>query len=339
MRFSIIVPVYNVEKYLEECLQSILSQSFNDYELILVNDGSTDKSSIICENYKIKHSKIKYIYKNNGGLSSARNEGLLNSIGDYIIFTDSDDFWKGQDVLLKLNEIIINEKPDVILHEETRYYSTIDFFYDDNIKKIKTKSNDFKKNSLELIYNEVYVACAWDKIVKREILINNNLFFPLNRKSEDIEWCVKLLGFISKYSLFNYSFYYYRQSNTNSITKNIDYKHVLDVFQMIKNSLEGRKNRNDSEKKAIENFLTINYVTLLMNYYVIPISHRTKIKSEIFEWRFLIKSNVSYRVDKIYKIYRITNFNLFLIILNFYRIINNFFKNNNFFGKRLRINK
>jgi glycosyltransferase involved in cell wall biosynthesis len=339
MRFSIIVPVYNVEEYLEECLQSIISQKFNDYEIILVNDGSTDNSPEICNNYNIKYDKIKYISKSNEGLSSARNEGVLNSKGEYIIFTDSDDFWKGENVLFDLNEIIIRERPDVVLHEETRYFDANDFFYDNNIRNIKAKSNDFKKDCLELIYNEVFVACAWDKIVKKEILIKNNLFFPLNRNSEDIEWCVKLLGFLNRYSLLNYSFYYYRQSNSNSITKNINNKHLIDIYQMIKNCLKEPKMDNVLNNRAAENFLTINYVTLLMNFYKISKKDRAYIKYEIFEWRYLLRKGASYRVDKIVKIYRVTNFNLTLFFLNLYRFINNFVKKNVFLGKRIRINK
>ena len=339
MRFSIIVPVYNVENYLEECLNSIVLQNFNDYEVILVDDGSIDNSAKICQKYNIKYDQIKYINKINGGLSSARNEGLLNSKGEYIIFIDSDDFWKGKNILFDLNEIIKNEYPDVILHEETRYFSENDFFYENNIQKIRKKSNNFQKDCLELIYNEVYVASAWDKIVKREILINNNLFFPLNRKSEDIEWCAKLLVYINKYSLFKYSFYYYRQSNINSITNNIDDRHIIDVFQMIKISLETANKSSSLTQKVIENFLTIHYVVLIMNFYKISKEDRKKIKKEMFELNFLLKEKANYRVDKIIKIVKKTNFSMTIIILNLYRVINNYLKRKNFLRKIIRINK
>jgi glycosyltransferase involved in cell wall biosynthesis len=339
MRFSIIVPVYNVEKYLEECLNSIISQNFNDYEIILVNDGSLDGSANICQQYNLKYIQIKYINKSNGGLSSARNKGILNSTGEYLIFTDSDDFWKGKNILFDLNEIIKNENPDVILHEETRYFTPNDFYYENNAQKLLCKSNNFQEDCLELIYNELYVACAWDKIVKREILINNNLFFPLNRKSEDIEWCAKLLVHINKYSLFKHSFYHYRQTNITSITNNISKSHILDIFQMIKISLETAKKSTSLQQKGIENFLTISYAVLLMNFYRISKNDRKKIKKEIFEWKFLLKEKANYRVDKIIKILKTTNFIFTIIILNIYRIIKNLRKKKKLIKEKIRRNK
>lgn len=91
MTFSIIIPVYNVEKYLNECVDSVLNQKNVDYEIILVDDGSTDNSGQICDEYLKKHSNVSVIHKVNGGLSDARNAGLESAEGDYILFVDSDD--------------------------------------------------------------------------------------------------------------------------------------------------------------------------------------------------------------------------------------------------------
>ena len=91
MKISIIIPVYNVEKYLRECLDSILAQSYKDFEIILADDGSTDSSGNICDEYSMKYENIKVLHKNNNGLSSARNAGLDIAQGEYILFIDSDD--------------------------------------------------------------------------------------------------------------------------------------------------------------------------------------------------------------------------------------------------------
>jgi glycosyltransferase involved in cell wall biosynthesis len=120
--FSIIVPVYNVEDYLKQCLDSILCQTYNDFEIILVNDGSTDSSPEICSFYQNESAKIVLISKENGGLSDARNVGLKEAKGDYIIFTDSDDYWAGDQVLKDLNELIKISNPDVVIHEESRFF-------------------------------------------------------------------------------------------------------------------------------------------------------------------------------------------------------------------------
>ena len=103
--FSIIVPVYNVELYLASCMDSVLRQNFTDYECILIDDGSTDKSSAICNEFSAKDKRIKVIHQKNSGPSAARNTGILNSIGDYIVFLDADDFFTSADALFNLFDI------------------------------------------------------------------------------------------------------------------------------------------------------------------------------------------------------------------------------------------
>ena len=104
LKFSIILPIYNVEKYLPKCVESILSQTFTDYEIILVDDGSTDNSPAICDKFAKEHSNIKVIHKVNGGQSEARNLGADTANGEYIIFIDSDDFIIKNDFLEKINK-------------------------------------------------------------------------------------------------------------------------------------------------------------------------------------------------------------------------------------------
>ena len=104
---SIIVPVYNVEPFISECINSILIQSYKNFELILVNDGSTDNSPTICEQYASKDKRIKVIHKANGGLSDARNWGLKFSSGEYVVFLDSDDYWNDCDALFSLYSIAV----------------------------------------------------------------------------------------------------------------------------------------------------------------------------------------------------------------------------------------
>ena len=103
---SIIVPVYNVEPFISECINSILIQSYKNFELILVNDGSTDNSPTICEQYASKDKRIKVIHKANGGLSDARNWGLKFSSGEYVVFRDSDDYWNDCDALFSLYSLL-----------------------------------------------------------------------------------------------------------------------------------------------------------------------------------------------------------------------------------------
>ena len=122
MQFSIVIPVYNVAPYLRECVDSVLAQNSTDYEIILVDDGSTDNSPAICDEYAEKYSQIKVIHKANGGLSDARNFGIKKAQGDYLMFLDSDDFWNRENVLLDLHNIIKENNPDLIIHELSSFY-------------------------------------------------------------------------------------------------------------------------------------------------------------------------------------------------------------------------
>lgn len=119
MKFSILIPVYNVEKYLEKCLCSVLSQDFNDFEIVLVNDGSTDHSASICQRFAQADSRIKYYDKANEGLLLTRRFSIKRASGDYILFLDSDDYWESG-ILSKLNQIIETKNPDLICYRFRR---------------------------------------------------------------------------------------------------------------------------------------------------------------------------------------------------------------------------
>lgn len=154
LAISIIVPVYNVEKYLNRCLDSILNQTFTDFELILVDDGSTDNSGIICDEYKTKDNRIKVIHKENGGLSSARNAGLDIARGRYIGFVDSDDFISKDMYQILYNEAEKN-KADMIMCEFKKVDKNYEAINNNLYKKSDIKL--LKKDEiLEDMYSDMY---------------------------------------------------------------------------------------------------------------------------------------------------------------------------------------
>lgn len=318
--FSIIIPVYNVEDYLNECLESILCQTYSNYEIILVNDGSTDSSFQICKKYKQSASQIKLINKENGGLSDARNRGLQESKGDYIIFTDSDDYWIGISVLNDLNTIIAELNPDLIIHEESRFFSNKDVHCKYNQRFIKNKKGNFEDEIIDLVYYDLFNAAAWDKVIKRSILIDNELLFPLGRKSEDIEWCGKLMHYIETFSIYSKSFYVYRQVRKGSITTNVTQKHIEDVYFMVKNGLHAPQANSENINQAIENYWAFNYVVILKDFYILSSKTRTKIWDDIVSWSYLLKRKRNLRVDQVMNFYQYLPFKLLIFFLNLYRI-------------------
>lgn len=168
---SIIVPIYNVEKYLDKCIKSILEQTFNDFELILINDGSTDKSGDICEYYKEKDKRIKVVNKENGGVSSARNAGLDIAEGKYIGFVDPDD-WIDVNMYERMYKEIMTNNADIVVCDFVREY-------EDKINKKKLKETKYEVNifnniqALKQLYKVKYTyVVAWNKLYKRELFNN-----------------------------------------------------------------------------------------------------------------------------------------------------------------------
>lgn len=169
-KISIIIPVYNVEKYLEKCLDSVVNQTFKDFEVICINDGSTDNSLNILKRYAAKDSRFRIIDKENEGVSKARNIGIETAQGDYIQFIDSDD-WIEPNCLELVYEKISQTDSDMVIFS-SRY------IVDGKIisTTLKYAESYFKHRSL-IVFFYLVIVC-WDKIFKREFLINNNLKFP-----------------------------------------------------------------------------------------------------------------------------------------------------------------
>lgn len=193
--FSIIVPLYNVAYFLRDCIDSIIKQQFESFEIILVDDGSTDDSPIICKEYAAKNSKIKYFRKENGGLSSARNFGIKKASGCYLIFVDSDDFLIGFDFLSKMYELIKKNTADLIM------YLPLEYSCDLSEKLVFHNSKQFLINKpinakylIDDIYTETcHNTMAQTKIIKKDYLLDNNIFFKNGTFHEDDEWLARTL--------------------------------------------------------------------------------------------------------------------------------------------------
>ena len=253
MRFSIIVPVYKTEKYLRQCVDSVLSQSFTDFELVLVDDGSPDGCPKICDGYAEKDGRVKVIHKTNGGLSSARNFGLDAATGEYVLFIDSDDFYRDAGDLKKINDKLTEKPTDVLIFGYQKYFQLNSEFVEKPISEIPNGEDDALKF---LMQSHIFVASAWNKVYRREFIEKNGLRFVVGQKSEDIEWCVKILLAKPVIGVLPQYIYVYRQQNENSITANITEKNIGDIYEVI--------SKYAAEDSAyIKHFLAVQYVQLL----------------------------------------------------------------------------
>lgn len=227
--FSIIVPVYNVEPFIRECINSILTQTFNNFEIILVDDGSPDNCPSICDEYKIKDDRVVVIHKANGGLSDARNYGIKIAHGEYLVFVDSDDFLVNNHCLFDLFKYISKDFYSLYLLNNT--VSTLNNY--STGKNYSCKKKVLLKN---IIKNKYPRLCAWTWICKKNLFKENDLFFKKGILHEDEQWMPRLLLCVSNNSeigIFNKGFYFYRLNREGAITFQIKTKNIIDKIEII----------------------------------------------------------------------------------------------------------
>lgn len=180
MMFSVVVPVYNVEQYLEQCLESLQMQDYRDYEVICINDGSTDHSRDILAEWESMMPQMRVIDRENGGLSAARNTGLKAATGDYVVFVDSDD-WVEPPMLSTLSVAIDSEDIICFACQRTDNEAT------DSLPKEQTSGWDYyNRHALEA--RVVPFVCVWQRCYRREFLLDNNLWFREGILHEDNEF-------------------------------------------------------------------------------------------------------------------------------------------------------
>jgi len=222
---SIIVPIYNVELYLVDCLESIINQSFKDFELILIDDGSTDLSGKIIDEYVVKDDRINVIHQKNAGLSAARNAGLDLAIGQYITFVDSDDL---------IQNGTYKENLEILLHDQSLDFLQFPLCRFDKIKpKISQKDihsrviigqNNIFTNWWE---DDVLNGPVWNKIYSRRIF--DSIRFPLGSYFEDLFLLVDFSEIVNKVCISNCGCYFYRVRE-GSITDKFSQKKHVDLF-------------------------------------------------------------------------------------------------------------
>lgn len=229
---SVIVPIYNVENELDRCLDSIINQTYQNLEIILVNDGSTDNSKSICDEYLKKDNRIIYIEQKNQGLSAARNTGILKAKGDYYIFIDSDDYIN-LNFVLELYKTLITNKSDISVCGYKKVYEEKEDISRKENGVICSYSGNLKYYN---VYNEfdIYTTVAWNKLYKKEIF--KDLKYPISKIHEDEFVVLQVLENANKISYTSCKYYYYYQ-RANSITGNYKYNRV-DILEALKNKMD-----------------------------------------------------------------------------------------------------
>jgi len=318
--FSIIIPVYKVEKYLRTCVDTVLAQDYEDFEILLIDDGSPDSCPQICDEYALKDHRIKVIHKNNGGLSDARNYGIKNSSGKYILFLDGDDYWQDKDFLSGLYEIVCNQQEvDIVIFGRIKYFQKDNYFLVD--KRDLSIEREIQTDNINhiaiLLKHDLYTASATDKCVKSKFILQNNLFFKNGIRSEDIEWSGRLLYFMPSMACYNKKAYVYRRQVDGSITSNVDDNHINDIIQTIRAAISKSNGLADKERYIYLSYFAVQYLTLLYNIS----SNKFKklpLLNDVKELSGILKYDINYKVKIANKIMKIFGFKLMTKLLRLY---------------------
>lgn len=231
---SVIVPVYNVEDYLTKCVNSILLQTFTNFELVLVNDGSTDKSGVMCDEFALADTRIRVIHKTNGGLSDARNRGLADAKGDFLMFVDSDD-WVELDMLAYLYDLILMSNSDIAQCSYAKVYQ--DEIIDLKTLVVSTTTYTETEEILKKFFlGEDISSIVCDKIYSRKII--KDLRFPVGQTLEDHYLLCDIFLRTKSITISNAVKYYYLQRDNSIMKQGKSLKHMTSSFLAYKNRIK-----------------------------------------------------------------------------------------------------
>ena len=244
--FSIIIPIYNTEKELPRCVDSVLAQRFEDFELLLVDDGSKDGSGAICDAYAAKDPRVICVHQANAGCSEARNTGVRKAKGKYLLFLDSDDMWDDANALSELQTIIIHEDPEVVCFGVSIYSE------DGRLEKKRlpvVPSNIKGKHELveHLTRTNQYFSTSYVKALKKDFFVRNDLFFVKGLLSEDIEWSARILVLCKTLSVYSNAFYKRIRRASGSITSSIGEKNITDILGSIEKGVVFARDHCENE--------------------------------------------------------------------------------------------
>ncbi len=312
LKISVIIPVYNVEKYLNRCVESILNQTYRNLEIILIDDGSTDKSSQLCDFFSTKDSRIKVIHKKNGGLSSARNVGLDNATGEYVYFIDSDD-WIANDTIEYLYETCKKYDADIcsakymLTGNENKNFPEIDEVIE--IVYERNKLQYYLDSALDGKNLEIPVCT---KLYKKYLF--DNIRFPEGQIYEDIYTNYLLIDKANKLVTSNKFIYFYFQQGT-SITRSKFTERNYDLINVCNQVENASRLKNDENliKSSIV-FTCKNYLSLLirMNIYNINDSNKIKIcRTYIKKNLYLVLKSKMTKIQKSVILVLCMNYTLF----------------------------
>ncbi|MCL2497833.1 MAG: glycosyltransferase [Symbiobacteriaceae bacterium] len=319
MRISVIIPVYNIAPYLPQCVESIIASPFKELEVILVDDGSTDESPSICDAYEAADPRVVVIHQANGGLSAARNSGIRQATGEYLLFVDGDD-WVAGEVIPELAALVAPQSspPDVIFLEAVKQYPEGNQVpMGDGYQAHLITGRDKATVMAHLAQLPKFPGSACSKMVRRQVILEHNLFFTPDIYCEDIDWSLSLFQVAASFGYNPTPFYYYRQNRPGSITSQKGSKRLQNLLDVIaKHSLPTAA--NSSHRREHLAFLAYEYMVLLLLYAKLPRLEKRQYTGRLNGLHWLLRYGQSPKLQLVFWFTHLLGINFTAYLLNLY---------------------
>ncbi len=335
-KLSVIIPVYKVEDYLERCLKSVLSQDYSDFEVILVDDGSPDRCPQICDELASHDSCITVIHKKNGGLSSARNEGIKVANGQFVVFLDSDDQW-AQNKLSPIMEQVLTNKAQMTFFPSMSLYEDAGFFVREShgfYNYGKETLSPLQIYPILIQYGDLHEqACT--KIIETDFIRKNNLYFKEGILGEDTEWFFRVLRKDVTISITNICLYIYTEGRIGSIVNSASTRSVRDTLSTIRSSIDYYDCNPSAPTKDYElSHCAYLWSIALGLYNNVKREDKKGIKNEIIEIGTRLNLMSHPKSNKVGRLYKFLGFDVTSYILSQYIKLHK----KNLVNKKIKVN-
>lgn len=331
MFLSIVIPIYNSEKYLGECLSSIKEQRFNDYEVLLIDDRSTDGSAQICMQFAKDDQRFRYVLREeNGGTAAARNTGLSLAQGEYVTFLDNDDWWDSPDAICCVfKKVRESGNPDILCYGSKSYWSGSGTFTETQgeLEAEIARLSSFGDRIELLLRHGAFSSAVWTKTIRREFIVTNDIAFPERKRNEDTAFSLDLLRHASSIDYLDKAFYVWRRNSSNSQSaRNITIALLSDIYSIVAEHVKAMKDANHGLEpdnlSAMTHFVAYIYVICLSYLHLVrPKSdvenHAvSSMRKELYQDAWLLDYDWNPRVALVRRVSRVVGIRLTSCVLS-----------------------
>lgn len=309
-KFTVIIPVYNVAPYLNACVESVLQQDFVNFEILLIDDGSTDQSGAMCDAWAQKDARIRVIHQENKGLSGARNSGIDAAMGEYLMFLDSDDWWASSSVLTRIHDRIRLTGAQVLSFDYQKWY-------EGQFEKPYFSATDapaeLDDSLAYLLQQQLWVTGACNKAMHRGLFANGALRFRPGISSEDIDWTLRLALSAQRFDYLQEVVFVYRQRKT-SLSHKTTLRRVNDMIGNVRECLRLLE-ETPSKRDLLMPFVAYQYATVLYNLAALDRKERREPMKQAKEMQYLLDCSENGKVRMLCTAAKLGGFGTMLMLL------------------------